>query len=180
MKMNSAGQIVVKENDAIQALYQNKNISDIVVEDEKWISRYNNLVELFDFPESRINYELASELNGDDFVDHCVNEWNMPPVYATLDIKNYLIDKLHVILGTTDIVNTVEWKRVELELQEFEKRNMINVLRFLVYFIDTLTKNKIVWGVGRGSSVASYVLYLIGVHRVNSIKYNLDIKEFLK
>ena len=35
-------------------------------------------------------------------------------------------------------------------------------------------------GVGRGSSVASYILYLIGVHRIDSIKYNLDWKEFLR
>jgi DNA polymerase III alpha subunit len=41
-------------------------------------------------------------------------------------------------------------------------------------------ENNIVLGVGRGSSVASYVLYLLGVHRVDSLKYDLDIKEFLK
>jgi DNA polymerase III alpha subunit len=48
------------------------------------------------------------------------------------------------------------------------------------YLVDTLRKNNVVWGVGRGSSVASYILYLIGVHKVDSIKYNLDINEFLK
>ena len=62
----------------------------------------------------------------------------------------------------------------------FEERKMMNVLRFLIYLVDTMRKNKIVWGVGRGSSVASYVLFLIGIHKVNSLKYNLDIKEFLK
>jgi len=34
--------------------------------------------------------------------------------------------------------------------------------------------------VGRGSSVASYCLYLLGVHKINSLKFDLDIKEFLK
>jgi DNA polymerase III alpha subunit len=43
-----------------------------------------------------------------------------------------------------------------------------------------MRSNNIVWGVGRGSSVASYVLYLLGVHKVDSIKYGLDIREFLK
>ena len=62
----------------------------------------------------------------------------------------------------------------------FEERKMMNVLRFLIYLVDSMRKNKIVWGVGRGSSVASYVLFLIGIHKVNSLKYNLDIKEFLK
>jgi DNA polymerase III alpha subunit len=38
----------------------------------------------------------------------------------------------------------------------------------------------VLWGVGRGSSVASYCLYILGVHKVDSIKYELDIHEFLK
>jgi DNA polymerase III alpha subunit len=54
------------------------------------------------------------------------------------------------------------------------------LLFYLKYLVDAMRENKIVWGVGRGSSVASYVLYLIGVHRIDSIKYDLDIKEFLK
>ena len=54
------------------------------------------------------------------------------------------------------------------------------MLRILIYIIETMRKHKLVWGVGRGSSVASYVLYLLGVHKVNSLKHNLDIKEFLK
>jgi DNA polymerase III alpha subunit len=40
--------------------------------------------------------------------------------------------------------------------------------------------NNIVWGVGRGSSVASYVLYLLGIHKIDSIKYNLSPDEFFK
>ena len=51
--------------------------------------------------------------------------------------------------------------------------------------LDTLFKvyvkeNKIVWGVGRGSSVASYVLYLLGIHKIDSIQYRLDWKEFIR
>jgi len=46
--------------------------------------------------------------------------------------------------------------------------------------VDTFRKNNVVWGVGRGSSVSSYVLYLLGVHRVDSIKYKLNINEFLR
>ena len=46
--------------------------------------------------------------------------------------------------------------------------------------MSVIKDNNIVYGVGRGSSVSSYILYLIGVHRVNSLKFNLDIKEFLK
>jgi DNA polymerase III alpha subunit len=48
------------------------------------------------------------------------------------------------------------------------------------YIVDTLRANNIVWGVGRGSSVASYVLHLIGVHKIDSIKYSIPIEEFFK
>jgi DNA polymerase III alpha subunit len=36
-----------------------------------------------------------------------------------------------------------------------------------------------VWGIGRGSSVSSYVLYVLGVHDVDSYAYDLDIGDFL-
>ncbi len=169
--MNTAGQVVVKENDAIEALYQGKNISDIIVEDTKWVERYNTLTDLFDFPENKIKYELASTLSSSEFVDECLNDWNMPAEYYTLNIENYLTERCNT---------SAELDRVYLELAEFDKRNMIPVLQFLIYFIDKLKQNNIVWGVGRGSSVASYVLYLMGVHRIDAVKYNLDIKEFLK
>lgn len=54
------------------------------------------------------------------------------------------------------------------------------LLRYMIYLVDYMRENKIVWGVGRGSSVASYVLYLIGIHKINSIHYDLDWKEFLR
>ena len=62
----------------------------------------------------------------------------------------------------------------------FQEREAFDLLRYLKYLVDTMRKNNIVWGVGRGSSVASYVLYLIGVHKINSMYYDLDIAEFLK
>ena len=70
--------------------------------------------------------------------------------------------------------------RVDQELDLFIKNGMLDVLYAMQYVVDTLRAKGIVWGVGRGSSVASYVLYLIGVHKIDSIKYNLPIEEFFK
>jgi DNA polymerase III alpha subunit len=70
--------------------------------------------------------------------------------------------------------------RVSQELELYIKNDMLDVLFVMKYIVDTLRANNVVWGVGRGSSVASYVLYLIGVHKVDSIKYNLPIEEFFK
>lgn len=70
--------------------------------------------------------------------------------------------------------------RVSQELELYIKHGMYDVLHVMKYIVDTLRANNIVWGVGRGSSVASYVLFLIGVHKIDSIKYNIPIEEFFK
>jgi DNA polymerase III alpha subunit len=97
--------------------------------------------------------------------------WNIPEPYKSLDIKQFLLDKC----SNQDQVN-----RVNEELELFEERDLFDLLRFLAYFSEVIILNDVIYGVGRGSSVASYCLYLLGIHRVNSLKYNLDIKEFLK
>jgi DNA polymerase III alpha subunit len=70
--------------------------------------------------------------------------------------------------------------RVNQELELFIKNDMDEVLHVMKYIVDTLRENNVVWGVGRGSSVSSYVLYLIGIHKIDSIKYKLPIEEFFK
>jgi len=99
------------------------------------------------------------------------SEWFMPDEYKQLTIQNYILNKCK-----TD----QEIERVSEELKAFRERDMFNLLRYMVYLVDFMRENNIVWGVGRGSSVASYVLYLIGVHRIDSIQFDLDWREFLR
>ena len=101
----------------------------------------------------------------------CQSEWFMPDEYKTLNVHNYVLTKC-----TTQ----EETARAAEELAEFEGRGMMNLLRYMIYLVNFMRENNIVWGVGRGSSVASYVLYLIGVHRINSIQFDLDWREFLR
>jgi DNA polymerase III alpha subunit len=99
------------------------------------------------------------------------NNWFIPDSYKHMDILDWLYNQCP----------TVEIKqRVTTELTLFAKNDMIPVLKTMKYIVDTLRKNNVVWGVGRGSSVSSYVLYLIGIHKIDSIKYNLPIEEFFK
>ena len=102
----------------------------------------------------------------------CQGEWFMPQEYKELDVYTFVMSR-----AGNDLE---ELKRVEEELAQFKVRGMNNLLRYMVYLVDFMRENNIVWGVGRGSSVASYVLYLIGVHRINSIQYDLDWREFLR
>lgn len=99
------------------------------------------------------------------------SNWLMPEEYKNLDIAELVLSRCQ-----TDI----ERDRVGQELLMFLERNLFTLLQYLVYLVDTMRLNNVVWGVGRGSSVSSYVLYLIGVHKIDSIKYDLDIAEFLR
>jgi DNA polymerase III alpha subunit len=72
------------------------------------------------------------------------------------------------------------YDRLLQEIELYRNHNLIPVLRAMKYVVDTLRSNNIVWGVGRGSSVASYVLFIIGVHKIDSVKYKLPINEFFK
>jgi DNA polymerase III alpha subunit len=98
------------------------------------------------------------------------NNWFIPDEYKLLDIEKYLVEQCP----------EQNYIRLAEELALFEQNNMIPVLKTMKYVVDTLRKNNIVWGVGRGSSVSSYVLFLIGIHKIDSVKYDLPIDEFFK
>jgi DNA polymerase III alpha subunit len=98
-------------------------------------------------------------------------EWFMPNEYFNFDVENFCILKCKTQIETSRVLD---------ELAAYKIRGMLPLLQWLVYFIDTCIENNIVWGVGRGSSVSSFVLYLIGVHKIDSIKYNLDWQDFLR
>ena len=97
--------------------------------------------------------------------------WQMPQEYKDLDIAEYILS-----LCTTE----PELQRVGEELLLYQERDLFNLLRYLKYLVDIMTENRVIWGVGRGSSVASYILYKLKVHRIDSLYYKLDIKEFLR
>jgi DNA polymerase III alpha subunit len=99
------------------------------------------------------------------------SQWFVPYEYRTMDILDWLYQRC----PTPEIR-----ARVVEELRLFAKHDMIPVLKAMKFIVDTLRKNNVVWGVGRGSSVASYVLHIIGVHKIDSIKYNIPIEEFFK
>lgn len=99
------------------------------------------------------------------------NQWHMPLEYQELDIAEYILNLCE---------NEAELQRCGSELLLYQERNLFNLLKYLKYLVDVMTKNNIIWGLGRGSSVASFVLYKLGIHRINSLYYELDVGEFLR
>ena len=166
------GQIQVTEQEAFTALLEKKitSLEDIYLLDKDLIDQYNasrsinadRIPILSPLPNLDISLQEFDKANQE--------QWFMPKDYCP-NIIEWLFEQC---------TNDEQAIRVSEELELFIQYKMMDVLRYVKYLVDTMRKEGIVWGVGRGSSVASYVLYLIGVHKVDSIKYNLDIREFLK
>jgi len=133
--------------------------------------RYHNQDKFDDELELLEEYTTPNFNTIADYDKFMQSQIQMPSEYKNMDIWQWLITKCS---------SDEEIDRVTLEYKLFESRGLIPLLRYLKYMIDVFREHNIVWGVGRGSSVASFILYLIGVHKINSIKYNLDIHEFLR
>jgi DNA polymerase III alpha subunit len=169
MRLDKYSNPIFSEQDLFDALYQKHQFD---VNDTMLVERTESIKQLetqlgFKFLEPyETHYEIA------DYDSACQSNWLMPEEYKMLDIEAWIWEK------------TPPWDpqhtRVQAELEAYKARNMLDLLRWLKYFVDTCSKENIVWGLGRGSSVASYILFLIGVHNIDSIKYNLDWQEFLR
>ena len=169
MRLDKYSNPILNEQDLFDAIYNGHQFS---INDTMLAERTDSIKQLesqlgFKFLEP---YKTHFEIN--DYDAACQSNWFMPEEYKTMDIESWVWSKC----PPWDPEHT----RVQEELEAYKARNMLDLLRWLKYFVDISTEKNIVWGVGRGSSVASYVLYLIGVHHVNSIKYNLDWQEFLR
>lgn len=170
MKYDKLGVAYANENELFDMLYKNPElaIDKILVNDP---CEYNSAVKNFyaDLP-LLTQYTLdGKEIEQFDIDNQ--NNWLMPDEYINMDIAQWILDQCKT---------PEELQRVGQELLLYQERNLFPLLKQLKYVVDTWKKNNIVWGVGRGSSVASYVLYLIGVHRINSMYYDLDVTEFLR
>jgi len=156
--------ITVDTQTGIELLYRSRDLEDYVFDTEV-AEIYNRVAYDLDLP------RLSTEPDWN-------TEFDIPEKYRNIDVEEYLHGLIPESQDQTD--KLASKARVDLELALYKSKNLYPVLQLMIYIVDTLRENNIVWGVGRGSSVASYCLYLIGVHRVNSIQYGLDIHEFLR
>lgn len=172
MKTDQYGQVYFSENELFDALYSGavNSLDNVLIDNNSVAERFNQAKRTNFNPDYFLNTKNQIEVSLEDFDRNNQNQWFMPKDYAN-DIVEYLYNSAKT---------EKEKERIEEELLLFEKYNMIDLLRYLKYLVDTMRSNNIVWGVGRGSCVASYCLFLLGVHKINSLKYNIPINEFLK
>jgi DNA polymerase III alpha subunit len=164
--INNNSQLVHTVDEVLDMLLRKGVHGDIVIDDADEIAYFEQYCEKLTG-----DIKLVAEDTSNDFHEVNTNVWHIPDKYLDINVREYLIAKCK---------KQEEIDRVNIELNEFESRGLEVVLNLMIYLVDHFTENNIVWGVGRGSSAASFCLYLIGINRVNSLKYNLDINEFFK
>jgi DNA polymerase III alpha subunit len=170
MKQNNYGEIIFDQNDVCDLIMQGREIAsfrNMIVDASVDIEKASMLLD--DIP-ALIKHNTSTE-SIQEFDRRLQQTWHMPNSYKQLDIAQHILN-----LCTTD----AELQRCGHELLLYQERDLFDLLRFLKYLVDVMTENQVIWGVGRGSSVASYVLYKLGVHRIDSMFYKLDIEEFLR
>jgi len=157
MIKNKFGEIVYNIEDVVDLIMTEKSTVGITVDTS------------VDLEGTRPETDISMSVDEYDLMNQ--HRWLMPEEYQQLDIAQHIIDCCKT---------EAEMQRAGRELLMFQERNLFNLLRYLKYLVDTMRANNIIWGVGRGSSVSSYVLYLLGVHRIDSMYYDLDPGEFLR
>lgn len=171
MRLDEYGYPIFEDEDVLDFIYENPDkldsikFNDIITENTNkkaklLVGILPQDIEAFD---ESLQTAFLSEADFSTHVDYGVQ--------AYLNVK----DRIFAMAQTAE-----EAGRMEIEFREFERRGMQKMILALNDMVLKMRMNDVVWGVGRGSSVASYVLYKIGVHRIDSLKYNLDHREFFK
>jgi hypothetical protein len=173
MKQNNFGELVFSENDVCDLVMQGRDIDSLkhVVVDSS--INLEELVQQVERPESLMTWTFPhdAETSVPEFHAKQQLTWHMPAEYKTIDIAQHVLSLCQ---------GEAELQRCGQELLLYQERDLFDLLRYLKYLVDTMIANRVIWGVGRGSSVASFVLYKLGVHRIDSLHYNLDVGEFLR
>jgi DNA polymerase III alpha subunit len=170
MKQNKFGELIFSESDVCDLImqgYQVDQLSGMIVDDSVDLGNWPDTLDII--PE--LHQQRMHSVTVPEFHQVQQKNWHMPDSYKTLDIAKHVLDLCN---------SEAELQRCGAELMLYQERDLFELLRYLKYLVDTMQQHQIIWGVGRGSSVASYVLYLLGVHRIDSLYYNLDIQEFLR
>lgn len=172
MKTDTYGQMIFSEDDLVNLYLQGHDLGML---DRLLVDSTVDLetaAQILDNVPAFIRYdELAQKQTLEEWDHRCQANWYMPEEYRQLDIAAHVLD-----LCQSD----AELQRCGHELMLFQERDLFNLLRYLKYLVDVMQENRLIWGVGRGSSVASYVLYKLGVHKIDSMFYELDPAEFLR
>ena len=146
----------LSEDQLCKALYNGINPSKLYL-DNDLLEQYETWKDTLDLPLVNIH-----EYDG---------KYLMPEEYYEIDIEKYIIS----LCKSDEEIN-----RVTDELDLFKLAGELDFIKYMKYLVDTMNSMNLVWGVGRGSSISVYIFYLLGVHKVDCLKYNISYDDFFK
>jgi DNA polymerase III alpha subunit len=169
MRTDNYGQLILNETDLCDLFLRDPTriIKEAFVEED--INLDHVFISTENLPKLTKYQTIDASVNQFDEANQ--NNWFMPKEYLEMDIAQFVLNQCN---------SESELQRAGEELLKFQEKDLFDLLRYLKFLVDTMRKHNVVWGVGRGSSVASFVLFLLGVHRINSLYFDLSIDEFLK
>lgn len=166
-RITEDGTVICDENAAVEMLYQGLDLQNVIMLPSEDVDLFNRANQLLDAGLPDIMVSDQGIYGSTDWY----SLWLTPPGFENIDIREFCLSMCD---------DDTKRDRVNMEMDLYEERGMLPVLRHLVFMVHDLRQRGILWGVGRGSSVSSYVLYLIGINRINPMRFGLDIREFLK
>lgn len=165
------GRVVVDQASLPEILLNGNSLEDVFVADDDATARFNELCQKWDKAQFMLRPALPPDHSPEEEHAARASRWLVCDDLRGLDVREFLVGAC---------ATQEQRDRVNEEMDLFEARDLVPLLQTMICLVEHFRANKIVWGVGRGSSVASYVLYMIGVHRIDPMKYGLSINEFLK
>ena len=164
MKTDSLGIPRFTSKDLIDMIYTGHSSKCHVVlcDESDDVDKFNEAMEEQGLP--KLQKYIPLDVDQKTFDNVCQSEWFMSDKYKDLNIQQHVLGKL-----ITDGYKAQgpEYTRAFEELEQSQTAWNDKFITLYDLSVDFMRENNIVWGVGRGSSVASYVLYLIGVHRID-------------
>ena len=108
-------------------------------------------------------------------------DWQLPDQYKNMNLRETIVaravDRL-IAIDYDEVTQERAALRIQTELDEIEARGMVEFMKTIIYVLDTFREKDIFWGVGRGSSCACYILFILGLHCVDCVKFDVPMSEF--
>jgi DNA polymerase III alpha subunit len=166
------GRTIVKADTMVDLVLKGIDISNLLVEGSPIVDEYNSWCRHYDKIPYLLHEPTPMERTPEE--EHALRAatWFISDDIQQIDVRKFLLEQMCQDDACRD--------RVNHEMDLFEERGLVPLLQLMMFLVDHFRAKNVVWGVGRGSSVASYVLFLIGVHKIDAIKYGLDVHDFLK
>ena len=170
-KIDNYGNIIYSKEGIVDRILSDLSVDGCIIDDIDEFTRNETYKNIYD--QQIDSLSLYSEPDEDikQFDYNHQTDLFIPEEYKNINLLDYLVSKCS---------DELELSRINYEYNLITERNMQSFFKCMIYLVDNFRQNGIVWGVGRGSSVSSFALFKIGIHKVNSLHYNLDCHEFFK